>query len=263
MKTQKHLITESKGSFACASALFGLCLASTCSATITSYGTLGSAVAAKSDTLIAGAGVTLLNTDTTYLSAVGGAPNYNLSGAQNHGGVGVPSGVVSPAPFTFSYDPNVGSGTFYFTLGLTGGGLASHTAAATPAQLALIASGMGGFYFEIDKPLAGSTASLTGLRLYTGADKADELFLGNAGADSFALGATTTGTAYMTSPLLENGFYLEGMFNYSSESGKSGFRVFVGSTPVPEASTIAFGSLLIGGLAVAEVRRRKAKLLAV
>jgi hypothetical protein len=245
-------------------------------ATVTSYSTLADAVSANGDTLIAGAGINLVGTDTVYLSPVtvgGMGSTFSLSNGLNVGANATAGeGIITGSPFTFSYIPGpMGtSGNFFFTFDGINNGVLNHystSSAATVSQLALIASGMGGFYFELDKPTQGGTASVTDLLLYRSSSLATELNLGNAGADSFSLASTapgilgvTTGAAYMTSPLLNSGFYLKGILNYSSESGpKSQLRVFVGSTPVPEASALAFGAALVGGLVLVETRRRASK----
>jgi hypothetical protein len=243
MKTQNSILNNIRTPKALAFTILACSGVFHAGATVTAYTSLNSAVTSRGDTLVAGAGFARSAGGLEYLGAPGAAPFYTLPKVAT-GSLGA---LVS---FVFAYDPTgknfefkVGSGSLY-------------TSSATAPQLALIGS-MTGFYFELDRPNdPGATASISGLSLKS----FDQMNVLSLGGTSFALSGTDLSqTAYINSAALSGGFWLSGTVDLSSDLPKSQFRVFTGSTPVPEASTVAFGAALVGGLVLVEARRKASK----
>jgi hypothetical protein len=242
MKTQNSILNNIRTPKALAFTILACSGVFHAGATVTAYTSLNSAVTSRGDTLVAGAGFARSGGGLEYLGAPGAATTYTLPNV-------APNGLGASVSFVFAYDPTgknfefkVGSGSLY-------------TSSATAPQLALIGS-MTGFYFELDRHDNGETASVSNLSLKS----FNQLTSLSLGGTSYALSSgDLSQTAYINSAALSGGFWLSGTVDLSKDLTKSQFRVFAGSTPVPEASTVAFGAALVGGLVLVEARRKASK----
>jgi hypothetical protein len=222
-------------------------------ATVTVFNSINAAVTARGDTLIEGIGFERDRTGNgsnqnpyrystiEFLGAPGGPTFYTLPsvGTDNFSS-------SSSQSFIFAYNPTqqrfeyTVSGTTYFD-------------SATLAEVA----DMTGFYIELSRSSTSATApSVSGLNLTT-YDQLNSLGLG--GTSFSLLSGQGSRTAYIDTALLSGGFYLTGNASVTRNETKGVFRLWTGSTPVPEASAFAFGAALLGGLILVESRRRVAK----
>lgn len=90
----------------------------------------------------------------------------------------------------------------------------------------------------------------------------DLVLTGGSFTGGIDLSYTKSGTGitnfYLPTTSLVGDFSIAGNFSFLGAAGnKSGMRIFVADVAVPEPASIAFGAVLVGGLAMMEIRRRK------